>query len=157
MPSSPSSPNYLAFKKASMVTTPVKISIWNVEVYWSLCLGSSTFPMHMPVCSPPIFLHASWNQGLNRWLYLRHQLSYCNRKDSPSPFLLPTTQTSDRQQSKPLGLLPQNLVNKRTAHSTYPAVSTSVYVTDSSLTSLEWAEGSGLQASGHNINGKIFT
>lgn len=63
-----SSPNCLTFKKASMVTPPAKISIWNVEVYWRLFLFSSTFPTCRAMSSPPIFLCASWDQETNRWL-----------------------------------------------------------------------------------------
>lgn len=111
-----SHPNCLTFTKVSMVTPPAKISIWNVEVYWSLCLLSSAFPTRRPLCSPPLFLSASWDQELNRWLFLRHWLSDRNRKDGPSPLLLPTMQSSESQQSRPRSLQPQNLMKESPLH-----------------------------------------
>ena len=48
-------------------------------------LLSSAFPTRGPLCSLPVFLSASWDQELNRWLHLRHWLRNRNRKDSPSP------------------------------------------------------------------------
>lgn len=48
-------------------------------------LFSSAFPTRGPLCSLPVFLSASWDQELNRWLHLRHWLSNRNWKDGPSP------------------------------------------------------------------------
>lgn len=108
-----STPNCLTFKKVSVVTPPAKISVWNVEVYWSLCLLSSTLLACRPLRSPPILSCASWEQELNRWLYLRHWLSYHNREDCPSPLFLPAMRSSERQQSRHMGLQPQNLMKER--------------------------------------------
>jgi hypothetical protein len=88
-----SNPNYLTFKKVSVVTPPVKISVWNGGSllkplppqlhlpHTQPCLLSS----HFPTCLPRL----RWEP--NRWLYLRHWLSYRNQKGSRSPLLLPDT------------------------------------------------------------------
>lgn len=94
-----SSSNCLTFDAGSMVTPPTKISVGNVEVYWSLCLLGSTFPTRRLLRFPPICLRASWDQKLNRWLYLRHWLSYRNQKGRPSLLVLPTIQHSERRQA----------------------------------------------------------
>lgn len=111
-----SSPSCLTFKKVSVVTSPVKISIWNVEVYWSLCLLGSCFPTHRPCLLSSLSLCTSWDWELNRWLYLRHWLSYRNWKDGPSPLLLFIMQSPEKQKSKPVSPQLQNLMKGRIEH-----------------------------------------
>lgn len=109
-----SSSNCLTFKPVSVVTPPAKISVWDVEVYWSLCLLSSTFPKRRPRCSPPIFLCASCE--------IRSQTDGCTlgigsitvTRETVPPSPPPCDAALERQRSGQRSPQPQNRMKERT-------------------------------------------